>query len=138
MFTHTLAQEGKEVSPPFFIISSRRQRNSGGGGGRRLHVAVMRVSMFRWRDRGTGIGAAFEHFLWPLFEDFDHKFCLKLWFCYPKKRDISSNLNNFPVPGVRNLTKEIIAKQKEASNPAPIPVTAPPSPTPSVQTLIPA
>ena len=94
--------------------------------------------MFRWRDRGTGIGAAFEHFLCPLFEDFDHKFCLKLGFCYPEKRDISSNLNYFPVPGVRNLTKEIIAKQKEASNAAPIPVTAPPSPIPSVQTLIPA
>lgn len=94
--------------------------------------------MFRWRDRGTGIGAAFEHFLCSLFEDYDHKFCLKLWFCYPKKRDISSNLNYFPVPGVRNLTKEIIAKQKEALNAAPIPVTASPSLTPSVQILIPA
>ena len=86
-----------------------------------------------------GIGAAFEHFLIPLFEElFDHKFCLTLWFCYPKKRDISPNLNYFPVPGVRNLTKEIIAKQKEESNAAPICITVPPSPTPSVQTLIPA
>lgn len=53
-FSHTLAQERKEVSLPFFIISSRPQRNRGGGGGRRLHVALMRVSMFRWRDRGYG------------------------------------------------------------------------------------
>lgn len=51
MFSHTLAQERKDVSSLFFIISSRPQRNRGGGGGRRLLIALMRVSMFRWRDR---------------------------------------------------------------------------------------
>jgi len=54
MFSHTLTQERKEVSSPFYIISSRPQRNRGGRGGRRLHVALMRVSMLRWRDRGYG------------------------------------------------------------------------------------
>lgn len=43
--------------------------------------------MFRWRDRGTGIGATFEHFLGPLFEDFDHKnnFASSCGFAIPNK-----------------------------------------------------
>ena len=133
MFSHTLAQERKEVSWPFFFNSSRPQRNRRGGGWRRLHVPLMRVSMLRWRDRGCGYRCRF----WALSLS-------PLWSFWPQilphtvvllsqKRDISPNLNYFPVTGVRNLTKEIIAKQKEASNAAPIPITAPPSPTPHME-----
>ena len=59
MFSHTLAQERKEVSWPFFFNSSRPQRNRRGGGWRRLHVPLMRVSMLRWRDRGCGYRCRF-------------------------------------------------------------------------------
>ena len=53
MFSHTLAQEKKDVSLPF-IISSRSLRDRGRGRGRGLHIALMSVSILRWRDRGYG------------------------------------------------------------------------------------
>ena len=46
-----------------------------------------------------GIGVAFEHFLIPLFEElFDHKFCLTLWFCYPKKKGYFTKFELFSSP----------------------------------------
>ena len=50
----------------------------GGKNGTCMCVLLMQVSLLRLMG-GTGKGAAFEHFCYPLSGEFDFKFCPMLW-----------------------------------------------------------
>lgn len=82
----------------------------------RLNIILLsqnRLQVSLFEQRGGG-GQAFEHFLSPLYRDFDHElFCPSCGFLSPK-RDILPNLNYFPAPRVGNLTKKL---QKNSNAP---------------------
>ena len=66
---------------------------------------MMQVQICLDREGGYSMGAAFEHFLCHHFVD--HKIWPQTAVFLNAERDMLSDLNNFPVPRVGNLTKKM-------------------------------